>query len=106
MILGGVETSNPYPGDAGAGLPPQDTMKRTTGTSPQTGQPFSIEETDSQSSVEVTLNAKGEAVLTVKSYAVTTDAAATEALEVLTRTLLALHSRSIPVAGNVTPKAV
>lgn len=75
-------------------------MKTTKGVSPTTGATFSIEEHADLSSVEVNVNAKGEATVSVKVYAETPSKASTEAVTVLADTIRSLVKRNIPVAGN------
>lgn len=79
-------------------------MKTTKGTSPTTGQPFEITETDDHDSVSIGLTAKGEAQVEVKCYAETAKDASARAIATLTETIAQLRTDGIRVVGD-QPKA-
>lgn len=75
-------------------------MKTTKGTSPQTGQPFAIEEETEQDSVEITVNAKGEAQVTAKVYRNNIRVATEQAVEALVAIHSKLREQGVRVAGD------
>lgn len=75
-------------------------MKTTKGTSPTTGQAFEITETENTNSVEITINAKGEAQVAVKVYDDRAEGARVEAQTVLLALLASLRFSGLRIAGD------
>lgn len=75
-------------------------MRTTKGTSPTTGQPFTIEEDTDQDSIEIAMTAKGEAQVTAKVYRSNIRVATEQAVEALVDVHSRLRKEGIRIAGD------